>query len=511
MPIRMEEKSLRKSHRISLPAKVNVAGRLYSVLDWSLEGFKAGIEEGVLPLDWSGHVSFILPLQQMNVSFEAVARLRRQGNESAGFSFDSLPERSKALLSTYIKASIEGQLDDIEGMIARVEASVTPVETEKPLSLKEHKRFKRHFFGRTLFYLLVGAVALSVVGFILYTNFSKARSTRGVVSGGLIDTAPELAGFLTDILVSEGQRVNKGDLLFSLDDRDLLRKAEDIRHEIAIEEQKLEYLYVLLQEEAKSVGLYRKAASHDAERYRAQLAGVEAGIEVAEKEFERAESLVKTGAISRSLWDERRKELLELESQKGSITEQILLAEENIRSSKDGKYLSDGKTRGEMRELEARADIQKKVCEKAQLRLSLAMATLEKTRVLSKADGEIYAIKREPGTYLREGESVMTIFVNNSSPWILARFTFQEAQRFSPGAEVSVYIPSLGKVCSGRVQALGHHAMGTGGAVSQDMEISLTEVPVKILLMNPPAGLSPGLGAVVSIDTPWLRSFKSLL
>lgn len=511
MAIRMEDKSLRKSHRISLPAKVNVNGTLYSVLDWSLEGFKAEIPKGILPDDWTGHVTFILPLQHMNLSFDAEARLRRQGEESAGFSFDSLPDRSKVLLSTYIKASIEGQLDDIEGMIARVEASVTPVETEKPLNLSERKQFKRSFLGRALIYLAIGLVSSCIVGFILYTNFSKARSTRGVISGGLIDVAPELAGFLTGISVEEGQTVARGDLLFSLDDRDLLRKVEDIRFEISIDKEELEYLYVLLKEEAKSMGLYRKAAKHEAAQYRSQLAGLAARIDVAQKEFNRADALVKTGAISRSLWDERKEVVLNLKAQRSEISEQLALAEENIRSTKDGKYLSDGKTRGEIRELEARVSIQEKVIEQEQLRLAQGMALLEKTRVLSTAGGTVYAIKRVPGTFLRSGESVLSVLVTDARPWVLARFTFEEAERLAPGAEARVYIPSVDAVCTGTVQALGHHAMGSSGAVSQDMEISLSEVPVKVVLHDPPQGLVPGLGAVVSVDTPWLRALKTML
>lgn len=511
MAIRMEEQSLRKSHRISLPAKVNIEGKLYSVLDWSLEGFKGAVGRDVLPTDWTGHVTFILPLQHMNLSFDAEARLRRQNDEDAGFSFDALPDRSKALLSTYIKASIEGQLGDIEGMIARVEASMTPVETEKPLSLSERRQFKRTLFARTLLYIGLGLVTASIVSFILYNNFSKARSTRGVVSGGLIDAAAEVPGFLTDVAVAEGQTVKEGDLLFSLDDRDLLRKAENIRQEISINKEELEYLYVLLKEEAKSVGLYRKAAQHEAERFRAQLMGLDARIDVAKKEFERAESLLATGAISRSLWDERKEAVLNLQSQRNEITEQLLLAEENIKSAKDGKYLTDGKTRGEMRELEARVNIQKKVVEQEQLHLSQALAFLEKTRVLSKGNGVVYAVKRVPGTYLRTGESVLTVLLSDAKPWVLARFTFEEAERLKPGSVAEVYIPSLDVVCQGTVQALGHHAMSVGGAVSQDAEITLAEVPVKIILHNPPEGMYPGLGAVVSIETPWLQALKALL
>lgn len=510
MAIRLEEKSQRKSYRISLPAKVNVQGKLYSILDWSLEGFKAAIPKGAIPENWHGPVTFILPLQQMNISFAAEARLRRQGEESAGFSFDLLPDRSKALLSTYIKASIEGKLDDIDGMIARVEASVTPVQTEAPLSLSERRQFKRSFLGRAFIYLLLGAAAVGVIGFILFNNFSRARSTRGVISGALVDVAPEVSGVLTSIKVREGEAVTAGQLLITLDDRDMLRKIEDNRSEISIDKEQLEYLYVLLREEAKSLGMYRLAAKHEAGRLRSELVGLDARIDVARKEFERADSLKKSGAIAQSMWDERRETLLDLRAQRQALNEKIQLAEENIKSAKDGKYLTDGKTRGEVRELEARVNIQKKRVEHEQLLLSQAMAELEKSRILSRTDGTVYAIKRVPGTFVRPGESVMTIQVAGAKPWVLARFTFQEAERIAPGTLARIYIPAMDAVYSGTVQSLGHQAMGVG-PTSQDNEISLSEVPVKVVFNSTPENLSPGMGVVVSIDTPWLRALKSML
>jgi multidrug resistance efflux pump len=509
MAIRMEDKSLRKSHRITLPARVNIGGELYAVLDWSLEGFRAEVPDEVLPEDWSGQVTFILPLQSMNVSFDAVARLRRRNGDGAGFSFDSLPARSKALLSTYIKASIEGQLDDIDGMIARVEASVSEVRTDRPLTLGEHRQFRRRFLGRTLLSVLLILLALCVVAFILFTNISRARSTRAVVSGGLIDVAAEIPGVLTRRAVAEGDTVAPGDLLFTLDDADLVREAEDIRHRIAIDKEELDYLYVLLQEESKSVGLYRKAARHEVESLVSQLAGVDARMAVARKEFDRAQELLRVGVISQSLWDERRKELLDLEARKAEIGSRLRLAEENVASARDGKYLSDGQTRGEIRELEARVRVQEAVLAQRRFQLSQALAGLEKSNVLSRTGGVVYAVKRDPGTYLRAGESVMTLFVPEAAPWVLARFTFEEAERFAPGAEAAVYIPSLNAACTGRVQALGHHAMGTGPA-SLDMEISLSEMPVKISLIDPPAGLYPGMGAVVGIETPWLRAVRAM-
>ncbi|SIN75011.1 biotin/lipoyl-binding protein [Halodesulfovibrio marinisediminis] len=510
MTLRMEGKSQRKSHRISLPAKMNLQGKEYRVLDWSLEGFKAELPQGSLADNWIGEVTFILPLQQMDISFGVKARLRRQEDESAGFSFESLPERSKSLLSAYVKASIEGQLDDVEGIIARVDTLGTPVEIEKPLTISERKQFKRSFLGRAFGHVCLAATVVFLVSFICYNNYSTLRSTRGVISGGLVDAVPQLSGTLKSIKVQEGQNVKKGQLLFTLDDRELLRQGEGIRHELSIERERLEYLYVLLQEEAKAMGLYREAAKNSAARLRLNIEGIDARIALATKEFQRANLLVKTGYVSRSEWDKKQEHLLSLEAKREEVVQQLLLAEENIRSSIDGKYLSDGKAQGKFREIEAQISIQKKVIAKDELRLSSALELLEKTRVLSKVDGFVHATKRISGTFLRSGESVLTIVVDGAKPWVQARFTFQEAKNLFPGAKAQVFIPALGIVCDGTVQALGHYAMGPNESVSQANETRLNEVPVKIILDNPPNGLITGLGVEVSVDIPWRNFLNSI-
>jgi hypothetical protein len=179
MPTTFEKNQLRKSHRVNLPAKAFMAGGEYPVLDWSLEGFRCSVPNDDLHDDWVGEVTFILPLSGMNVTFDAVARLRRRGESGAGFSFDSINDRSKMLLKTYIQASIEGKLDDIQGIISRVEATEIPMETEKPLTMEERTAFRRSFTGRALVYWVLGIVLFGLILLVLYNNFSRAVSTRG--------------------------------------------------------------------------------------------------------------------------------------------------------------------------------------------------------------------------------------------------------------------------------------------------------------------------------------------
>ncbi|WP_027186581.1 biotin/lipoyl-binding protein [Desulfovibrio inopinatus] len=511
MPIRMENNSVRKSYRIPLPATVEIEDQIYTVYDWSLQGFKASVPKGTLPPGWDGQVAFILPLQHMNVSFRADAELRRQEDESAGFAFKELPKQTKSILSKYVQASIEGTLDDVEGVIVSAETAVSPVITETPLNFSERQQFKHRFWGRM--FLLVPLILLAVllIGFILYNNFSKVRSTRAVISGGLIDIAPEISGYLTSVDVKDNQTIHKGDLLFTLDDRDMLRQIENFKQIIAVEKKKLKSLKVDFQEEQKSMDIYRKAAQSDSERYQSDIDGVSAQIDAAQKEYDRAQMLLSDGAVSKSYWDQRRKELLSLKAQREALRAQLRLANENIVSTDNGKYLSDGKAHGHAQEIEAQVKVQKQVVAQKELELSQALSQLEKTRIVSTVDGTVYTVKRQPGTYLRAGESVMAIHAMDVRPWVLARFTFEEAQRLAPGANATVYFPSINEYAPGIVQALGHQALGIRDAVSQDQEISLSEVPAKIMLVYVPKGIEPGIGATVSIDTPWLQSLKSLL
>ncbi|TIH20231.1 HlyD family efflux transporter periplasmic adaptor subunit [Marinifilum sp. JC120] len=510
MPVRTENKSLRKSHRINLPATIEIEGQRYKVLDWSLNGVRAEICKGILPENWEGTASFSLPLKHMALSFDATVMLRRQDKESAGFSFESISEQGKTILSSYVKASIEGQIDDVEGFIEKVEAGFSAVTTEAPLTHSERQQFKRSFYGRSVLLMPFIISALLLVSFIFYNSISLARSTRAVVSGGLIDSATEISAFLDNIQVQEGQTVQKGDLLFTLDDTELRRKIEDSKNVMEIEKEKLNYLYVALQEEAKSVGMYRKAAQHELKRLRHKLDGVVAEIDTAKNEFDRASDLVKAGATSKSYWDIRNKDLRSLEAERNALTEQLLLAEENSKSSENGKFLSDGKVQGQIRELEAKIKVQERIVEMSEQDLARQVTLFEKTRVLSKTDGTVYSITQEPGNYINKGTNVVTLAATKSNPWILASFTFEEAQRIAPGAQAMVYIPSLDITCKGTVQAMGLKAMKTKQSGPLGLEITRKEVPVKINLVNLPTSLVAGLGANVSIETSYDKMLKNI-
>lgn len=510
MPTEFEKNQLRKSHRIQLPAHVFIQGKRCRIIDWSLEGFRSELPEGGLPDEWEGQVTFVLPLSGMNVTFDALAHVRRVEDKEAGFSFEALNDKSKMLLKAYIQATIEGRIDDVQGIIAKVEAAEIPVETERPLTVQEQTAYRQTFRSRAIFYWVFGLVCVGLVGFVLYNNLSRAVSVRAVVSGALVDMASEVGGYLKNVAVIDGQTVKKGQLLFVVDDSQMRRDLDQTKLRINVEKQELELLYTMLQEEERALGLYRSAADHEVEMVQQKIAGTKAKIELAEKEFQRAEALLKSGAVSRSFWDQRRKELLEEEAELAELQEEFQLAKRNAKSAKDGKYLSDGAARGQLREIRGRINVQQESLELQRFQLRDSLARLQLARITSPRDATVYSIKRVEGTFLRPGESVLTLMIDDTRPWVLARFTFEEAMRLAPGEKAEIFVPSSSVALTGTIQAIGHHAMAAGGVVSQDLEISMSEVPVKVLLDQDDIHLVPGLGVEVRVRTPFLEIMPQL-
>ena len=104
-----------------------------------------------------------------------------------------------------------------------------------------------------------------------------------------IEIKPEIAGIVTGIHFVEGERVNKGDLLFSLDDSKLLRELRE-----------------------------REAS----------LKAAEAGLVNAEKSFERIKSLFRSNAVSQDEYDKSRTEYTTAKAEMDRLKAAVGLARE---------------------------------------------------------------------------------------------------------------------------------------------------------------------------------------
>ncbi|MDG1065156.1 MAG: HlyD family secretion protein [Luminiphilus sp.] len=265
---------------------------------------------------------------------------------------------------------------------------------------------------------LVFIILLALLAWYISADRLTPYTSQARVEGFVVGVAPKVAGSITQVNVSNNQRVDAGDLLFSIDQSDYL---------IAIER-----------------------ATSDLEKARQQLAAGDAGVDAARagleaalanemksaKDFERLSRLYEqdSGTISK-----RRLEMSE--ASLVAATAQVAAARATIQQAIDAK---GGDNDGNNAYLKS-----------AQSALAKAQLDLDNTFVKAAKSGVITDLRAEVGQFAGVGKPVMTL-VATDELWINAAFTENNLSALSEGAKVELLFDVLpGQVYSGYVRSVG--------------------------------------------------------
>lgn len=496
----LQENYARKYYRIQLPAQIVVCGEEFNVVDWSLGGFKCACPDGILTDGWRGDVMFILPLPDMNISFSTQVELRYSREGYAGFAFIDLSENSKAILQKYFQATVEGKIDDGKGLVNSIESAVVPFESAVDLGAAELDEFKQTFRKRASTYFGVGMLLVVIILGTLYSNLTHAVSVDGSVFGLVVNVASGQDGFVKLIAVKEGQFVKKNQLLYSMDAEQTRRGVEQVRYSYEMAKQQLKMLHTQLEDENKAVGLYLNAAQRDVSVLVYNVAAAKAEKNFAEKELERAKVLVKRKAVSVSYVDKKEQEYSSLKAVFAKFQDELKHARINATSAASGKYFTDGAVRGELEKIRARIVVQERNVALHQVKLKQAIENEQRLHVKSSVEGRVYAIKQAQGSFVKSGQSVLSLVDVNTVPWVVASFTFEEAKRLTVGDEADLFIPSLKKTVKGVINTIGDNAVNRQELAFRNISNAPQAVPVKITF-NEGVKLVPGTRVEVSVVT----------
>ncbi|OBQ55163.1 biotin/lipoyl-binding protein [Halodesulfovibrio spirochaetisodalis] len=502
MPKLLQANYSRKYHRVQLPAQVIVEGEECEVVDWSLGGFKCVLPKAGLQAEWSDNITFVLPLPDMNISFSTAVVLRYVGGGYAGFEFSELSENNKAIMQKYFQATVEGKVDDAQGVVASIESAVVPFKADLEMTDEECAEFQKTYKKRASAHALAGLSIVLIVLGVVYSNWVTAVSVDAAVYEMVVRAAPEQSGIIKNIAVQKGQVVKKGQLLYSMDDEKGRRDVEQSRIALAMAQQQLAMMRIQLTDEHKAMRLYRDAAKQKVGMLRHKFEAAKSTRQLAEKELERAKMLVKRGAVSRSYTDKRRQAYLTTKAEEDRLHEELRHARVNAVSAATGKYLTDGAVRGEVEKIRAEISVQEHKVALHKVQLAQAVENLKRFHVKSMAAGRVHAVKQAQGSFVTTGQSVLTLVPADAVPWVVARFTFEDAKRLAVGDEAELIIPSLKKKVKGIVDTVGDNAVIRDDLAFKNLTKEPQVVPVKILFTD---AVAPALGAraEVRVTTSW--------
>ncbi len=340
-------------------------------------------------------------------------------------------------------------------------------------------------FGRKHLALagLALAMTLGGIGYARYwwVTGRFIESTDDAYAGGnLTAVAPHVAGFVSQILVTDNQRVGAGQLLIRLDERDFQAALD---HAQAVADQRQAALAGL---EAKYV--LQQAMIRQAE---ADLNAKTAHATFADADAVRYHDLALTTFGTRQ------------------NAERALSADQEAQSAIKAAQAGLTAARQQLTVLDAQIAEARAGVAQAKADLETARLNLGYTEIRSPIDGYVGNRAAQVGAYVANGTYLLSL-IPAQGLWVDANFKEDQLAHMLPGQPATVVADVLpGKVLRGRVQSL---APGTGAVFSVIPPENATgnftkivqRVPVRIALDDGGAklgALRPGLSTTVSVDT----------
>lgn len=153
------------------------------------------------------------------------------------------------------------------------------------------------------------------------------EATGNLASDAQTDVAPAVSGKIAEVNFDIGSYVNQGDVLVRLDQRDAAIRLDQARAQVEQQRKAVEQAYANVEQAVANLRQTQaRLGVKDGEVFQikdfSQVKSITAQLELAEKELRRAERLLETGDVSRSIYDQRR-------SQRDSLLGQLDEARSN--------------------------------------------------------------------------------------------------------------------------------------------------------------------------------------
>ncbi|NBB36332.1 HlyD family secretion protein [Pseudomonas kielensis] len=343
---------------------------------------------------------------------------------------------------------------------------------------------KQKLTGATAAVLAVG-VLVYLLAPEVFGKKPQQSTNDAFVSADFTLVAPRVAGFIKEVLVEDNQRVQAGQLLALIDDRDFRAAAQAADADTLVARAQLQNARATLERQASVIA-----------QAQATVVAAKAEQAFAEHELNRYNHLAGVGAGTVQNAQQARTRIDQAGARLANATA-VLAAE-----------------RKQVEILTAQRDAAEGGLKRAQAALEVASFQLSYTRIVAPVDGMVGERAVRVGAYVTPGSKILAV-VPLAQAYVLGNFQETQLTDVQPGQDVVVRVDSLGgEVLTGRVQSIAPATGVTFAAVKPDNATGnftkvVQRIPVKIIL-DPGQPLAQrlrvGMSVEASIDTTHSQS-----
>lgn len=339
--------------------------------------------------------------------------------------------------------------------------------------------------ARILTIMISAAIAVVGVLVILYAwqlpPFTRqVQSTENAyVRGQVTVISPQLNGYITEVRVQDFDRVHKGDLLMTIDQRIYQQRVHQAEAQLEMKKAAL----------ANNIQ-QRRSAEASVQQYQAEVLNAKAQAQKAQLDLKRVQDLVSDGSLS----------IRERDSSRASASQAAANIAQAAASLEKAKQ--DLQT-----VIVNRASMEADVTN-SQAALELAQIDMTNTRIIAPRDGQLGQISVRQGAYVTAGTHLTSLVPDQM--WIIANLKETQMADVHLGQRATFTVDALDHAkLSGVVENISPATGSEFSAISSDNATGnfvkiAQRIPVRIRIDSNNAvyqRLRPGMSVEVSIDT----------
>jgi membrane fusion protein, multidrug efflux system len=341
--------------------------------------------------------------------------------------------------------------------------------------------------------LIGGALLLSYEVFYWFTHVYESDAS---IQTDFTNISAQVDGKIDDILVEEGGRVKRGQLLITLVQDDIKLNIESLKTDLALEVANQASLAT--EKSAFETELVSKLETQreKIQALKQEHQAIQERLVLAQKNLRRVTVLFKKKLTPETTLNAEQDKILVLRGAASLFAGKIAVAK---------------KERGELTAARRRLDVlDTKIkisgVKQDQIRdlIKKQELALSYRHITSPIDGVVGTIRRFKGEYLEDGVNILMLH-DPKSYWIEANIDESQIRHVAVGQEVLINLDAYPfRDFYGNVRRIGSITtaeMGAGGNASGPGKLGswVERVPVRISLDNPPPNLTPGMRADVNV------------
>lgn len=324
------------------------------------------------------------------------------------------------------------------------------------------EKTQRNNIMLAFFTLAAVVVIVSMIGFL--TLGKGTEVIQGQAEATEYRVSSKVPGRILKFLVSEGDHVKTGDTLAILEAPDVLAKLSQA--------QAAEQAAIALNEKAE-----RGTRTEQLQAAYEMWQKAKAGLEIAEKSYNRVNRLFEAGVMSAQKRDEAKAQYDAMIATERAAQAQYTMAKN-----------------GAQREDKAMAAAQ---VERAKGAVAEVSSYIKETVLIASADGEVTEIFPKVGELVGTGAPIMNVAQLNDM-WVTFNVREDFLKDFTVGGEIKAYIPALEKEVSFKVtymKDLGTYAAWKATKTTGQFDLKTFEVKAKPV--QAVENLRPGMSAII--------------